>query len=170
MRVPGSNFIGGAFDYWRVYEAGIAVTAESCREDYTRNRDGGRPTLQLLTVFFRIHSLLVHARLLGQEHPGLQQVLLRMDWRGLAGRMLTYDQHRFVVLGTVVNDRFVRTIVLRWTELRDSYFETFRRVTLPFLEVFPSAGWPAPAEIVTREIVEREFARMQFNTVRLFDD
>jgi hypothetical protein len=170
MRLPSTNLIAGAFDYWRIYEAGIAVTVESYREDPERLRAGGPPFLALYWIMFRLHSILAHARLVGQEVPGLQQVLVRLDWRGLANRMLMWDAHRYVTPSKVVDDRFVKTVVLTWPELRDSYFEAFRKVTLPLLDVFPSAGWHRPNELVTRSVVEREFARFQSATVRLFDD
>lgn len=170
MRLRASAAFFGSFDYWRFYETGIAVTAESYREDSARARMGGEPYLTVLQVLFRLHSLLAHARLLGQETPGVQQVVVRMDWRGLKGRQLAYDPDRRFGTGRVADDRFMKTITLPWADLRDSYFASLRRVSLPILDMFPSGGMRAPEEWLTREAVEQELAKMQADTVRLFAD
>ncbi len=172
MRLPATKVLPGALDYWRVYDSGIAVSAESYREDYARTRNSvSVPYLTVLQVLWRLHSLLAHARLAGQETPGVQQTLVRMDWRGLKGRMLMWDHDgTYVAAGRVADDRFLKTDALPWGDLRDSYFECLRRVALPFLDVFPTGGGPPPAEWLTRECVEREFAKLDFSAARLFDD
>jgi hypothetical protein len=91
MRLEHTGLLTGAFDYWRIYDCGIAITAESYHEDYATLRQGGPPHLSPLQILVKLHSLLAHARLLGQESPGVQQVIVRMDWRGLAGRVLMWD-------------------------------------------------------------------------------
>jgi hypothetical protein len=165
MRLPATGIVSASFDYWRIYEAGVSVTAQSYWEDAVQARDGGDPYLTVLQVIWRLHSLLAHARLAGQETPGVQQVLIRTDWRGIGGRRLLWDQHQFVAPGVTAGDRFVRTMALHWGDLRGSYFECLRRVALPFLDVFPSAGWTRPAEWLTRERVEQEFAKFSVTGV-----
>jgi len=170
MRLAASGTLWGSVDYWRLYEDGIGVWVDSYREDSIRARNGGDPYLTFAQVLFHLHSLLAHARLVGQETPDVAQVAIRQDWRGLQGRTLTWDRHRFVVPGQCADDRFAKTTVLRWSDLRDDYFNTLRGVVLAFLEVFPPAGWRAPEDRLDRALAERELARFEGGSVRLFDD
>jgi len=117
----------------------------------------------------KLHSLLAHARLLGQEIPGVQQVILRMDWRGLAGRMLMWDTTRVVSPVKVTDDCFVKTVTLLWADLRDDYFVALRRVALPIFSLFANAGWLDPDSWFTPELVEQEFGKLRVATMRLFD-
>lgn len=153
-----------------IYEAGIAVTAENYIEDIRRVSKGGEAYLIVRQALFRVHSLLAHARLMGRETPGVQQVVVRMDWRGLSGRMLTWDHVRFAAPGRAADNRFVKTITLTWADLRDAYFACLRKVSLPFLDVFPTAGWSPPTEWLTPDRVGEEFTQFGFRSVRLFDD
>ena len=171
MRLPATGYLGGGLEYWRVYEAGLAVSAEAYREDYVRAAMGGGLHLSVLQVLWRLHSLLAHARLAGQETPGVQQVLFGMDWRGLAGRALMWDHGgAFAAPGRAADDRFLKTVALPWVDLRDRYFDSFRRVALPFLDMFPTGGGTPPAEWLTRERVEAEFAKFEVGVIRLFED
>lgn len=170
MRLADAVAFWGTVDYWRIYERGVAVIAESFREDAFRSGNGGKPYLTVLQVVFRVHSLLAHARLSGQALSGFDQVLVRMDWRGLAGRTLAWDMYRAVSPAQAVDDRLVRSVTLSWSDLRDRYGETLRRVALPVLEAFPSSGWDEPRQWLDRPALERELGRMNMPTVRLFDD
>jgi hypothetical protein len=118
----------------------------------------------------KLHSLLAHARLLGQEIPGIHQVVIRMDWRGLSGRTLMWDESRVVSPVKVTDDRFVKTLTLSWADLRDDYFAALRRVALPIFNLFANAGWLEPDTWLTRELVEREFAKLQVAGMQLFED
>ncbi len=70
----------------------------------------------------------------------MQQTLVRMDWLGLNGRILKWRPRvPYDAAGRTTGDRFLRTVALPWADLRDSYFECFRRVALSFLDVFPTA-------------------------------
>jgi hypothetical protein len=63
--------------------------------------------------------------------PGVQQVLVSMDWRGLAGRALMWDHGGdFAAPGRAGDDRFLKTVALPSVDLRDGYFDSFRRVAL----------------------------------------
>lgn len=169
MRLEHTGVLTGAFDYWRIYDCGIAVTAESYHEDYSTLSQGGAPHLSPLQILVKLHSLLAHARLLGQEIPGVQQVIVRMDWRGVAGRMLMWDTTRVVSPVKVTDDRFVKTTTLPWADLRDDYFAALRRVALPIFSLFANAGWLDPDSWFTPELVEQEFAKLRVATMRLFD-
>jgi hypothetical protein len=169
MRLEHTGVLTGAFDYWRIYDCGVAVTAESYQEDYATLSQGGAPHVSPLQILVKLHSLLAHARLLGQEIPGVQQVIVRMDWRGLAGRMLMWDTTRVVSPVKVTDDRFVKTVTLPWADLRDDYFAALRRVALPFFSLFANAGWLDPDSWFTPELVEQEFAKLRLATMRLFD-
>ena len=170
MRLPNTGIVTGALDYWRLYEAGVAVTVESYREDWVRAANGGVPHVSTLLSLFRLHSILAHARLLGQELPGVHQVVFRQDWRGMSGRALMWDNGRVVSPLNVVDDRFAKTAAIPWAELRDDYFSALRRLSLPFFALFASPGWLEPETWLTRELVEREFAKLRVDTVRLFED
>jgi hypothetical protein len=171
MRLPATNLLSGALDYWRVYEVGVAVSAGGYREDFVRiSRGGTVPYINIMQVVWRIHSILAHARLIGQETPGLQQVIVRMDWCGLANRMLMWDfDGSYVAPGRVTDDRFAKTVALTWAELRDSYFNALLRVVTPVLDLFPTGGGSSPAGQLTRERVEAELKRFG-DAARLFDD
>lgn len=169
MRLENTGVLAGAFDYWRIYECGLAVTVESYHEDYVTVRRGGAPHLAPLQIFVKLHSLLAHARLLGQEIPGVHQIVVRMDWRGLAGRTLMWDESRVVSPVKLTDDRFVKTITLSWADLRDDYFTALRRVALPVFDLFANADWLEPGTWLTRELVVQEFSKLQVSSMRLFD-
>jgi hypothetical protein len=170
MRLEKTGLLASAFDYWRVYDCGIAMTVESYHEDYAALRSGGPPHLTALQILVKVHSLLAHARLLGQEIPGIHLVVIRMDWRGLSGRMLMWDDAHVVSPVKVTDDRFVKTLTLSWADLRDDYFAALRRVALPIFNLFANAGWLEPDTWLTRELVEREFAKLRVAGMRLFDE
>ncbi len=170
MRLTHTGVLAGTLDYWRIYELGIAVTAESYWEDSAHLKAGGDPYITVSEGLFRLHSLLAHARLMGQETVGVQQVVVRMDWRGLTGRVLAWDRNRIRASGKPVGDRFLKTLMLPWGDLRDSYFATLRRVALSFFDFFPSVSWQANEDWLTRAVIEREFARYDVGSVHLFDD
>jgi hypothetical protein len=170
MRLENTGLLAGAFDYWRVYDCGIVVTVESYHEDYAALRNGGPPHLTPLQIFVKLNSLLAHARLVGQEIPGVDQVVIRMDWRGLSGRMLMWDDSRVVSPMKVTDDRFVKTLTLSWTDLRDDHLAALRRVALPVFNLFANAGWLEPDTWLTRKLVGREFAKLRVAGMRLFED
>ncbi len=171
MRLSAMGTLPGALDYWRIYEAGVAATAQSYREDsHPDGRPSNPPFLNVKLVLWRVHSLLAHARLVGQETPGVQQVSVRMDWRGLAGRMLTWDfRDGYAANGTVVDNRFAKTILLNWADLRYSYFQSLRRVVLPVFDLFEGGGGRSMAELLTRTAVTDAFEEFG-KGARLFED
>lgn len=170
MRVENTGLISSAFDYWRIYECGIAVSVESLRDNWSR--EGQKPPKHLtpMWILVSIHSLLAHARLMGQELPGVAQVNVRMDWRGLRDRILMWDSFHVVASSPYRDDRFSRTTPVPWSDLRDDYFGTLRRVTLPFMNLFATHGWFQPETWLTAEAVQNEFKRLEVRTMRLFDD
>jgi Putative DNA-binding domain len=170
MRLENTGLLTGAFDYWRIYECGLAVTVESYHEDYVTVRRGGVPHLAPLQIFVKLHSLLAHARLLGQEIPGVHQIVVRTDWRGLAGRTLMWDEANVVSPVKLTDDRFAKTMTLSWADLRDDYFTALRRVSLPVFDLFANAGWLEPNSWLTRELVVREFAKLRVVGMQLFED
>lgn len=101
---------------------------------------------------------------------GVSQILVRQDWRGLAGRRLGYDHTSYVSPLEAADDRFLKAVNIPWAELRDDYFSAFRRVCIPFLSLFANPGWLEPEHFLTRDLVENEFRRFRSSTVRLFDD
>ena len=95
MRLPSIGVLASMLDYWRLYDRGVAVSIQSYREDFIAEKIRAAPYLTVAQTLFRLHSLLTHARLVGEETPGVEQVLVRMDWRGLAGRPLMWTPQRF---------------------------------------------------------------------------
>ena len=115
----------------------------------------------------KLHSILAHARLVGQEIPSIGRVVVYMEWRGLARRRLRWDLHSDADGVRVVDDRFSKTITLDWAEIRNDYFEALRKISLPFLDLFALAGSFDPAAWFTRERVENLFNTMHAR-MRLF--
>lgn len=171
IRLSKMGTLPGALDYWRIYEAGVAAIAQGYREDsHPDRRPSNPPFLNVKLILWRLHSLLAHARLVGQETPGVQQISVRMDWRGLAGRMLTWDfRDWYAANGTVVDNRFAKTIVLDWADLRHSYFQALRRVVLPVFALFESGGERSMSELLTRTAVKSAFEEFG-KGARLFED
>ena len=170
MRLVNTAVVSGSVDYWRIYDCGPAIYAESFHEDYASSRSGLSRHLRPVYILELIHSVLAHARLMGQELPGAHQVTVRMDWRGLSGRRLMWDDTRIVSRQGIRDDRFGKSISVTYAELRDDYFEAFRKVALPVLRLFADSGWFDPDDWLTRDAVRREFARMNVGTLKLFDD
>lgn len=171
MRIENTSLISSAFDYWRIYECGIGVSVESFRDDWRREGENVPPHLTPSWILITIHSLLAHARLVGQEIPGVAQVVVRMEWRGVKGRMLAWDRFRHAAGGgTLADDRFAKNVTIEWATLRDNYFEVLRRVVLPFLRIFGTGSWFDPDGWLTREAVEAQFAQQKMNTIRLFGE
>jgi hypothetical protein len=166
MRLANSGFLSAAFDYWRIYEAGVCASAESYREDYTWPVDPRALRVSLCLV--KLHSILAHARLIGQETSALGRIIVHMDWRGLSGRTLMWDQHSVASPARVADDRFVKTIPLEWGEVRDDYFGALRRISVPFFDLFAIEGWLDTEAWFTREMVERELKRLDAR-MRLFE-
>ena len=171
MRLPAMNVLSGTIDYWRIYEGGIATTAVNYEED-ANAMNGGLPARHLTTMhsLFRLHSLLAHARLVGQQVPELQQVLLRLDWRDINGRPLLWQPADPFCEGAPADPRFAKTFALSWADLRDRYFDNLRRVAIALFGVFP-AGYLGPVGTrLSKPFVEQELARFDRPTVRLFDE
>jgi hypothetical protein len=81
MRIANTAFLSSTFDYWRMYEDGVCCFAEGYRDDFQGRTD----QLNVSLCLIKLHSILAHARLVGQELPAIAKVIIYMDWRGLAG-------------------------------------------------------------------------------------
>lgn len=170
MRLENTGLLSMSYDYWRLYELGMGITVESYAEDASSQRTtSGTPYLRLRWVLVRLHSVLVHARFLGAKVGGVHQVMVRMDWRDLAGRRLQRDPSRFVSPETLATDRYAKTLTLPWTDLIDDYFGCLRRLSLQLFKIFPSEGWRDPEDWLTREFVEQEFGKSDVGGLRLPD-
>jgi hypothetical protein len=154
MRIANSALLTSTFDYWRMYEDGVCCFAEGYREDFQGRTDH----VGIAFCLIKLHSILAHARLVGQELPAMGKVIVYMDWRGLAGRSLMWDRILPVSTLRIAGDRFTKTIALDWAEVRDEYFEAFRKISFSFLDLVPMSGQFDRSTILTRENVERIFA------------
>jgi len=171
MRLQAMAVLGGTIDYWRMYETGVAATAVNYEEDGIV-MGGFRPGRYVTTMhsLFRLHSLLAHARLVGQQTPEVQQVLVRLDWRDINGRLLLWEPTDPFCEGVPADPKFAKTIALPWADLRDRYFDSLRRVAGALFGAFP-AGHLGPVDArLTKPFVERELARFEQPTLRLFED
>jgi hypothetical protein len=65
MRIANSAFLGVTFDCWRMHEEGVCCFAESYCADF----QGRSNRLGVGLCLIKLHSILAHARLVGQEMP-----------------------------------------------------------------------------------------------------
>ena len=90
----------GSEDYWRIYEQGITTIAESYRDRSHRLPKGSRLRFLLVSeCLAKMHALLAHARLVSAQIPAVNQIVVRMDWRGLHYRTLCWDAETVVFGG-----------------------------------------------------------------------
>lgn len=151
---PEESGLLTTFDYWRMYEDGIGCSAEGYREDF---REPPELYFDVSSSVARLHSILAHGRLVGQQLPEVEKILFHMDWRGVAGPVLCASgSMRPISPMKIRGDRFIKTIVLDWRELRDDYFAALKRVSLPFFDLFTILGAFDPNEWFTKEMVEGE--------------
>jgi hypothetical protein len=173
MRIATSADYHGGVEYWRAYEAGFWCLSHSFREDYhtlVHNCDPG--LLEILQCLMKFHGMLAHARLLGEELAEPHLVMLRMHWQGLSGRQLAYRQCRGGVsemasLKAYTANTFTKTLIFKWSEIRDDYFSALKRVCVAFFIIFEEPDFN-PEEMVTREWIEQEFRRLGVRSMRLF--
>lgn len=154
------------FDYWRMYRDGVSCFAEAYREDGPRTRKD--QVLVVGSCLVKLHSILAHARLVGQQTPGVGKVVIHQEWKGLKGRHLCWREDVLVTPTKLRDDRFVRTIMLDWNEVRDRYVQALQKICQPFFELFAIAGWTDPETALTKEVIEREFGSLH-GSVRLFE-
>jgi hypothetical protein len=154
MQIEYSASLPQMFDYWRIYEDGVCCFAEGYRED----AQGQGNLLGIDLCLIKLHSILAHARLVGQEIPAMAKVVIYMEWKGLAGRHLMWNSNFPMNTVAVAADRFSKTITVDWAEVRDHYFEALKRISLPFFELFPLSGQNDPARWFNRETIIRLFA------------
>jgi Putative DNA-binding domain len=170
MRLDTLEVVQYPMDYWRIYDQGLFCVVESYREDHDL-ADGKSRDKHLVVVrcLIKLHSVLAHARLVGQEMPALAQIVFHMDWRGLKGRSLILrDMHDDFTEVKAATDRFFKTITLSWAEVRDDYFGALKRICVPFFGLFASRHDFEPEQWLTRDRVEQLFARYG-RGMRLFE-
>jgi hypothetical protein len=157
-------------DYWRLYHSGVGVWTDIYREDLDRSNTQS-PYLVLAFIVLRLHSILAHARFIGQQTPGVMRVLVRQDWQGLRGRILSLEKGHMLAKQPCVEDRFTKTMSFLWSELRDDYFSVLLKSCLSFLDVFSFDGWSdTPEGWLTREYIERELAKFETGRVQIFEN
>jgi hypothetical protein len=154
MRLHNTGVLSAALDYWRMYEDGICCFAESYRDDYAGRSERLGVSLSLI----KLHSILAHARLVGQEMPAIAKIILRMEWKGLAGRYMMWDRDMMASSLRIADDRFTRTITLDWAEVRDDYFQALRKISLPFFNLVPIDGAVDSGAWFTRSRIQETFA------------
>lgn len=137
MGLPNTGILSATLDCWRMYEDGICCFAESYRDDHA----GRSESLGIGLSMMKLHSILAHARRVGQEVPAIAKVIVHMEWQGRAQRYMMWDRDMIASPQRIADDRFARTITLDWAEIRDDYFQAL----CPDLRAFPAARSPAPA-------------------------
>ena len=170
MRLETMAVVHYPMDYWRIYDEGLFCAVESYREDHDRERGLSKDTyLTVVRCLIKLHSVLAHARLVGQEMPALAQIIFHMDWRGLKDRSLILRDIDDDFSGVKVSTgRFFKTITLTWPDVRDDYFGALQRICVPFFELFASRNQFEPEKWLTRERVEELFAKYG-RDMRLFE-
>jgi len=164
MRLPNTGVLAAAFDYWRMYEDGICCFAESYRDDYA----GRSERLGIGLSMMKLHSILAHARLVGQEMPATTKVIVHAEWKGLARRHMMWDRDMMASSLRIADDRFARTVTLDWAEIRDDYFQALRKISLPFFNLVPVNGSTDSGAWFTRDRIQQMFANFH-QRFRLFD-
>jgi hypothetical protein len=166
MRLPNTGVLSAALDYWRMYEDGIGCFAESYRDDYRGRSNRLGISLSLL----KFHSILAHARLVGQEFPSIAKVIIHTEWNGLRQRHLMWDRDETASQQTLPDDRFTRTVTLDWAELRDDYFEALRKISLPLFNLVPISGSAQTGGWLTQNRIQQMFTDFFPGQLRLFHD
>jgi hypothetical protein len=107
--------------------------AESYREDHIAFRKGSRlPFLLVSECLAKVHALLAHAYVVSMQIPAVNQIVVRMDWRGLHDRTLCWDAETVVFGGKkVAEDRFFRTITVAWPCFAPRYSAALCNVRFP---------------------------------------
>jgi hypothetical protein len=164
MRLPNTGLLTAAFDYWRMYEAGICCFAESYRDDYT----GRSNRLGIGLAVIKLHSILAHARLVGQEMPAIAKVIFYMEWEGLAQRNLMWERDMVASPQAVADNRFTRTVTLDWAEIRDDYVSALRKISVPLFNLVPIIGSASAGDWFTRTRIQQMFTNL-YPQLRLFD-
>lgn len=169
MRIENANVLFGEVDYWRIYDLGLAVTVSSYREDYVASRHGRADRyLDVRSVLIKLHSALAHARFVAQGLGDVASIVVRLDWRDIAGRTLRLGDDGMISPGTPAAERFLRTVTLPWALLRDDYAQALARLAQPLFSVFN-----LPADYQTM-VLEPKFIADQFaplgSTFRLIPD
>ena len=145
MRLAAAPMVPGSSDYWRVYGDGIVTNAESYIEDNIAFRIGLAPDFLLMReCLAKLHALLAHARLAGQEMLAVNQIVLRMDWRGLAGRNLCWTPESLVTGKKLAEDRIVKTITLSWPDLQSPISQPCGALQLRFSAFSTAPAIPTP--------------------------
>jgi hypothetical protein len=170
MRLETMSVVHYPMDYWRIYDQGLFCVVESYREDHDPKRGLSKDKyLVVVRCLIKLHSVLAHARLVGQEQPALAQIIFHMDWHGLRDRsLILHEIGDDFTARKASTDRFFKTIVLTWPELRDDYFGALKRVSAPFFELFATRNGFEPDKWLTRERIEELFAEYGRN-MRLFE-
>ncbi len=159
--------------YWRLYENGLAVTAATYDEDapseFLNALHGGAVTivprfLDATHTIWRLHSLLAHARFVGEQVDGVERVLVQLEWVGLNGRRLLHCGADFA--GFDQPDGILRppVIDIRWSDLSDHYTDQVARVAN---QVFGCFAQPSTANgLADAHFVRDELGRFKQPTVR----
>jgi hypothetical protein len=160
MRLETMAVVQYPMDYWRIYDQGLFCAVESYREDHDPELGLSKERfLVVVRCLIKLHSVLAHARLVGQEAPALGQIIFHMDWRGLKDRSLILrDIDDGLTAAKSSTDRFFRSIRLTWPEVRDDYFGALKRISVPFFELFALRKQFEPEHWLTRERVEELFS------------
>jgi len=147
-----------------MYEDGVCCFAESYRDDHA----GRSERLGIGLSLIKLHSILAHARLLGQEMPAIAKVIVHMEWRGLAQRYLMWERDMVASPQRIADDRFTRTITLDWAEVRDEYFQALKKISVPLFNLVPIIGSFEAGGWFTRNRIQEMFTNFR-SKLRLFE-
>lgn len=168
MRIDKADVLSAEVDYWRIYDLGLACVVSSYREDFVAAKHGAAGSLEVRAVLTKLHSALAHARFMGQQVGDIANVVVRLDWRGLSGRILRLEGEGKVGVNTPTSDQFVTSLTLPWTTVRDDYAAALSNLALALFELF---NLPDHYQAMVRnaDFVSEEFAKIA-PTFRLIPD
>ena len=119
-------------------------------------------------VLAKVHALLAHSRFVCAQIPAVNQIVVRMDWRGLHDRTLCWDAETVVFGGKVTEDRSFGQSHSHGPNCVNSYFSALRRAMLPLFAMFDFPGQPDAATWLTQNLAQDELRRID-DGMRLFE-
>jgi hypothetical protein len=136
-RLENARTLAGEVDVWRLYDLGVACCVSSFREDYVGAAITSPVPFDGWMMLLKLHRTLVHARFTAQGLDAVANVVVRLDWRGIAGRTLSLSTEG----GTIsvyrpAGDSFVHTVTIPWALLRDNYPAALTTLARPLFAVF----------------------------------
>lgn len=174
-RLPNLWELAEPLRYARFYRGGIGVLASIYAEDafplggvlpYGPPAADVGCFLDSMNSTFLLHSVLAHASFVGRRLGRVDKVVVRTEWRGLAGRILLRPGQGAIRRDRPDHDPLPAEIVIEWRDLELAYDDSLCRVLRPLFRHFPTQVHPFYGDVLTPAFVRTELARFDWGTVR----